>query len=142
MRGKPFLKKGVFPAPLSQKLFKKLVSIKIKSFLLRKGLFIMQLFINVFFFTLWSKFGETRQKAVALVTTTLKAPLSVAKAGGRPSGRKFYTGNIYYIFLNIFAHIFPRWHIKRCVTEATHRKTQARFVVTQTNRNRNISAIL
>ena len=32
-------------------------------------------------------------------------------------------------------------HIKRCVTEATHRKTQTPIVVTQTNRNGNISAI-
>ncbi len=84
-----------------------------KSFLLRKGLFIMQLFINVFFFTLWNKFGETRQKVVALIATTLKAPLSVAKASGRISGRKFYTGNINYIFLNILAHINSPVSIKK-----------------------------
>ena len=43
---------------------------------------------------------------VALVTTTFKALFSVAKASGRISGRKLYTGNIYYFF-HILTHISP-----------------------------------
>ena len=49
---------------------------------------------NIFFFAFWIKFGETKQKVVALVATTLKALLSIAKTNGRFSGHKFYAGNI------------------------------------------------
>ena len=42
----------------------------------------------------WIKFGKTKQIVVALVATTLKALLSVAKTNGRLAGYKFYTGNI------------------------------------------------
>ena len=81
------------------------------------------------------------QKVITLVTTTLKALLSIAKTNGRLSGCQFYAGNIDNLFWNILAHISPYQHKKRCVTEATHRKTQTPIVVTQTNRNRIISAI-
>ena len=52
----------------------------------------------------WIKFGKTKQKVVALVATTLKVLLSVAKTNGRLSGGEFYAGNIYYLFENIFTH--------------------------------------
>ena len=44
------------------------------------------------------KFRKTKQKVVALVATTLKALLAVAKTNGRLSGREFYAGNVYYFF--------------------------------------------
>ena len=50
------------------------------------------------FFAFWIKFGKTKQKVVALVATALKALLSVTKTNVRLSGRKFYAGNIYYLF--------------------------------------------
>ena len=43
------------------------------------------------------KFGETTQKVIALVATTFKPLLSVAKTNSRLSGRKFCAGNIYYL---------------------------------------------
>ena len=66
-----------------------------------------------FFFAFQIKFGKTKQIVVALVTTALKALLSVAKTNGRLSGRKFYADNIYYLFWNILAHISPYLHIKK-----------------------------
>ncbi len=68
----------------------------------------------IFFFVFWIKLGETKQIIVALVTTTFNALLSVAKTNGRLSGREFYADNIYYLFLNIFVHISPYQHIKKC----------------------------
>ena len=67
-----------------------------------------------FFLVFWIKVGETKQKEVALVATTFKALLSVAKTNSRLSGRKFCVGNIYYLFQNILAHISPYKHIKKC----------------------------
>ena len=68
----------------------------------------------VFFFVFWIKFGEAKQIVVALVATTFKALLSVAKTNGRLSGRKLYAGNIDNLFWNILAHISPYQHIKKC----------------------------
>ena len=51
-----------------------------------------------FFFVFQIKFGKTKQIVVALVATTLKALLSVAKTNSRLSGRKFYACNINYLF--------------------------------------------
>ncbi len=62
-------------------------------------------YIIDFFFVFRIKFGETKQIVVALVATTFKALLSVAKTNGRLSGQKFYAGNIYHSFLNDFYHI-------------------------------------
>ena len=42
--------------------------------------------------------SKTKQIVVALVATTLKALLAVAKTNGRLSGREFYAGNVYYFF--------------------------------------------
>ena len=78
---------------------------------------------NVSFFIYWIKFRKTKQVIVTLVATALKALLSVAKTNVRRSRRKFYAGDIDYLFLNILTHISPYQHIKRCATEATHRKT-------------------
>jgi hypothetical protein len=62
--------------------------------------------VPVFFFVVWIKFGETKQKVVALVATTLKALLSVAKTDGGLSGRDLYAGNIYDLSWNIIVHIY------------------------------------
>ena len=75
-----------------------------------------------FFYAFFLKFGKTKQIIIALIATALKTLLSVAKTNGRHSGRKLYAGNVYYPFLN--THISPYRNIKRCATEATHRKTQ------------------
>ena len=106
------------------------------------GLFCSIIFTlsNIFSFDLNIKFWETKQKVITFVTTPLKTLLSVAKTNGRPSGCKFYAVNIYDLSLSILIHMLPHYHIKRCATEVTHRKTQTPIVVTQTNRNRNISA--
>ena len=68
------------------------------------------------------KFGKTKQIVVALITTTLKALFSVAKANCRFSGHEFYTGNIYWLFENNFAHIFTSSALKKCAPKGTHRK--------------------
>ena len=68
---------------------------------------------NIFFFAFWIKFGKTKQIVVALVATTLKAQLSVAKTNIRLSGHKLYAGTIDYPFLNILVHISPYQHIKK-----------------------------
>ena len=60
----------------------------------------------VFFFVVWIKFGETKQKVVALVATTLKALLSVSKTDGGLSGRDLYAGNIYDLSWNVIVHIY------------------------------------
>ena len=52
----------------------------------------------MFICAFWIKFGETKQKVVALVATTRKALLSVAKTNGRLSRRKLDAGNIDYLF--------------------------------------------
>ena len=52
----------------------------------------------MFICAFWIKFGETKQKVVALVATTRKALLSVAKTNGRLSRRKLDAGNIDYFF--------------------------------------------
>ena len=62
---------------------------------------------NISFFDFNIKFGKTKQKVIALVATTLKALLSVAKANVRLSRHKLDTGNVYDLFLNILAHISP-----------------------------------
>ena len=85
-----------------------------------------QFYIIDFFFVYQIKFGKTKQKVITLVAATLKILLSVAKTNIRLSGRKFYAGNIYYLYwCIIILHISPYQHIKRCATEATHRKTRA-----------------
>ena len=91
--------------------------------------------INISFFIFGIKFRKTKQIVVTFVATTLKALFSVAKTNSGFSGRKFYAGNIYYPFLNILTHIFPYQHIKRCATEATHRKTQTPIAATQNQIN-------
>ena len=53
------------------------------------------------------KFRKAKQIVIALITATLKPLLTVAKTSSRLTGHKFYTGNIYYSFLNILAHISP-----------------------------------
>ena len=53
------------------------------------------------------KFGKTKQKEIALITTALKALLSVAKTNGRLSRCKLNTGNVYNLFLNVLIHILP-----------------------------------
>ena len=67
---------------------------------------------------------------VALVTTTFKALFSVAKASGRISGRKLYTGNIYYFF-HILTHISPIDKQKVRQPKWAHRKTQTPIVAKQ-----------
>ena len=67
------------------------------------------------------KFGKAKQITVTFVATTLKALLSVAKTNGRLSGRKLYTGNIYYTF-SILVHISPHQHIKSAPTEISAQK--------------------
>ena len=37
---------------------------------------------------------KTKQKIIALVTTTLKTVLAITKTNGRVSGHKLYAGNI------------------------------------------------
>ena len=85
---------------------------------------------NTFFFDLGIKFGKTKQIVVALIATALKAPLTVTKANRRSSRCKLNIGNIYDFFINIFTHVFPH-NIKRCATEATHRKTPTPIVAKQ-----------
>ena len=58
------------------------------------------------FFVFYIKQGKTKSKIVTLIATTHKALLSIAKANGRLSGRKFYAGNIYHLFGKIFTHTF------------------------------------
>ena len=67
----------------------------------------------MFFFVFNIKFRETKQKAITLVAATLKPLLAITKANGRLSRRKFNTGNVYDLFLNVLVHIFPRQHIKK-----------------------------
>ena len=90
---------------------------------------------NALFFVLWSKFRITKQIVVTFVATTLKSLLSVSKTNDGFSRRKLYSSNIYYPFWNILAHISPYQHIKRCATEATHRKTQTPIAATQNQIN-------
>jgi hypothetical protein len=59
------------------------------------------------FFEFGVKFRKTKQIAVALVATTRKALLSVAKTNIRLSGRKLYAGNINDLSWNILAHNIP-----------------------------------
>ena len=51
------------------------------------------------------KFRETKQKIVAFIATAYKALLTIAKTNQRLSGRKLYTGNVYYFFWNFLHHI-------------------------------------
>ena len=101
-----------------------------KRVLVTRFLFILTSILNfiivvgIFFFVFRIKFRKTKQKVVTFVTTTLIALLSIAKTNVRLSGSEFYTGNIYYSFFNFLSHMFSFQHIKRCVTEATHRKTR------------------
>ena len=67
---------------------------------------------NICFFAFSIKFGETKQKVITLIAATLKPLLSVPKANGRFSGRKFDTCNVYYSFWNVLAHISPNQHKK------------------------------
>ena len=53
------------------------------------------------------KFGKAKQKVVALVATTLKTLISIAKTNGRIAGRKCYAGNINYFLWNVLVHISP-----------------------------------
>ncbi len=57
-------------------------------------LFCYPYFERIFFFDLYVKFRKTKQKAITLVATTLKTLLTVTKASGRVSRRKFNAGNI------------------------------------------------
>ena len=59
------------------------------------------------FFGFGVKFGKTKQIVVALVATTRKALLPVAKTNIRLSGRKLYAGNINDLSWNILAHNIP-----------------------------------
>ena len=68
---------------------------------------------NIFFFDLNIKFRKTKQKVITLVAATLKALLAITKANCRFSRRKFNTGNVYNLFLNVLIHIFPHQHIKK-----------------------------
>ena len=80
-------------------------------------------FCFIISFAFGIKFRETKQIVVALVATTFKALLSVAKTNGRLSGCKFYVGNIYYLsWYIIIVHIFSPQHIKKCAPKGTHRK--------------------
>ncbi len=97
-------------------------------------------FSSIFSFDLNIKFRKTKQKVITLVAATLKTLLAVAKANGRFSRRKLNASNVYDLSLSVLIHMLPHYQ-KRCATEVTHRKTQTPIVVTQTNRNRNISAI-
>ena len=90
---------------------------------------------NALFFVLWSKFRITKQIVVTFVATTFKALRPISTANGWFPGCKFYTGNIYYSFRNILAHISPCQNIKRCAAEATHRKTQTPIAATQNQIN-------
>ncbi len=74
------------------------------------------------FLVFWIKFRKTKQIVVTFVATALKPLLSVAKTNVRLSGRKLYTGNIYYLLFKILTHKSPYQHTKRCATEATHPK--------------------
>ena len=60
---------------------------------------------KLIFFRFPIKPGKTKQIVVALIATTRKALLSVAKTNVRLAGRKLYAGNIYNLFG--FTHIFP-----------------------------------
>jgi len=79
------------------------------------------------------KFGETKQKIVALVTTTLKALLSVAKTNGRLSGCEFYAGNIHYLFRNIIVHVYLHATYKKSAPrkERTEKMLPLSIVVTR-----------
>ncbi len=78
------------------------------------------------------KFGKTKQIIVALVATTFKASLSVAKTNIRLSGHKLYAGNIYHLFGNIFTHTFTLSAYKKCAPKGAHRKNASpSIVVTQ-----------
>ena len=63
-------------------------------------------FCFIISFAFGIKFRETKQIVVALVATTFKALLSVAKTNSRLSGRELYTGDIYHLFGNMFTHTF------------------------------------
>ena len=79
----------------------------------------------------WIKFRKTKQIVVALVATTFKTLLSVAKTNGRLSGRKFYAGNIDNLFRNMLAHIFFYQHKKVRQPKSAHRKTSTPIVAKQ-----------
>ena len=88
-------------------------------------LLVLFLLLTIFsFFNLNIKFGKAKQKVITLVATTFKTLLTVSQANGRGFRHKLNTGNIHDLFLNVLVHIFPHQHIKRCATEATHRKTR------------------
>ena len=63
-------------------------------------------FSNIFFFDLNIKCGKTKQKVITVVATTFKTSLAIPKTSGRFPRRKFNTGNVYDLFLNVFIHIF------------------------------------
>ena len=65
-------------------------------------------------FLIWIKFGKTMQKVVALIATTFKPLLSVAKTNGRLSGRKLHAANVYHLFGNNLTHTFTSSAYKKC----------------------------
>ena len=83
------------------------------------------------FFAFKIKFGKTKQIVVTFIATTLKTLLSVTKTNSRLSRHKFYAGNIYYSFLNIFAHTSPVNIQKVRQPKSAHRKTQTPIVAKQ-----------
>ena len=91
-----------------------------------------QFYIIDFFFVYQIKFGKTKQIVVALVTTTFKTLLAVTKTSGRFSGRKFYAGNVYYLFSNVLIHIFSYRYKKGAQPKPRTEKAQAPIAAKQT----------
>ena len=66
------------------------------------GLYMRKLGVALFVFGI--KFREAKQIVVALITTTLNALLTIAKASVRRSGCERNTGNIYDLLGHILIH--------------------------------------
>ena len=59
----------------------------------------------IFFFIFRISFGKTKQIVIALVATTFKIMLAVAKTNVRFSGCEFYAGDIDNLFRNTHINI-------------------------------------
>jgi len=59
------------------------------------------------FLVFWIGFRKAKQIVITFIATTFKALLSVAETSIRLSRNEFHTGNVYYPFFNILAHISP-----------------------------------
>ena len=90
---------------------------------------------GLFYFIFRIILGKTKKIIVTFIATTLKTLLSVTKTNSRLSGHKFYAGNVYYLFLNILAHISPTNIQKVRQPKLPHRKTQTPSAATQNQIN-------